>query len=127
MPGEIEDVSHGECVCAQVGLRENLSDIGHKGQVPRGPEAADEDHGEGQAHGDTDRRGGEQPRSAMLRFSAKFFGGKRVSQKQENREVCGEGVVLLIGGEGKEQKRDRGPENTDPAGAGTEIEASVLD
>ncbi len=71
---------------------------------------------------DTDGRGGQQP--GLTAFL--LFVGKGGGQQQEEREIGGEGVVLLIGGEGEEQQGDRGPEDADPAGAGAEIERSVL-
>ncbi len=49
--GEIQDVAHRERVVLQIGAGEDLADIRHKGQVPRGPEPADEDGGKEQAHG----------------------------------------------------------------------------
>ena len=96
-----------------------LADVGRGGDGARG----DDSVAEGVGGGDSDVcEGGVAPGEPGARGSGVFFSaGEGAGAEDDEREVGGEGVVLLIGRDGEEDQDEGGVESEEPVGAGAEF------
>ena len=116
--GEVEEVRHGEGVVAYVAMGEEVADVGDVREVAGAPEAV----GEGDGCGEADEV--KVAWATVIQRRARFvFGvgalraGEGGGEEYQEREVGGEGVVLLVGGEREEAKHQDGEEGEKEGGA----------
>ena len=116
--GEIEEVRHGEGVVAYAAVGEEVADVGDEGEVAGGPEAKEERDGDGKADDGEGGVGDGDPAAGGAVFRVGGFGaGEGCGDEDEEWEVGGEGVVLLIGGDGEEDQDECGVEGEEQGGA----------
>ncbi len=117
--GEVEEVRHREGVVADVAVGEEVADVGDEGEMAGAPEAV--------AEGDGDTA---KPMSMKATWAkviqrredlsvAKVLSAwaRAAAMQYQKREVGGEGVVLLVGGDGEEDQDERGVEGEEEGGA----------
>ena len=116
--GEVEERGHGEGVVADAAMGEEVADVWDEGEMARGVEAV----GEGRGNRETDEGecgvGKGDPAARGFRCVVCVFGaGEGCGEEHQEREVGGEGVVLLIGGEREEEEDEGGEEGEEEGGA----------
>ena len=109
--GEVEEARHGEGVVADAAMGEEVADVGDEGDVARDPETVGESECDGDAEYGEGRVGDGDPEARGFVFGVDVFGVcECYGDEDQDREVGGEGVVLLVGGEGEEDEDERGEE-----------------
>ena len=109
---------HGEGVVADAAVGEEVADVGDEGEVAGGPEAVGEGESDGDAEDGEGGVGEGDPAAGGFVFGVGVFGaGEGGGDEDQEREVGGEGVVLLVGGEGEEDQDEGGEEGEEEGGA----------
>ena len=120
--GEVEERGHGKGIVADAAMGEEIVDVGERGEVARGPQAEGQGRGDGDAE-DGERGVGEgEPAAGGSRFGvaagiSAFGARERCGDEHQQREIGGEGVVLLVGGEREEGDDLEGEDAEEQRGA----------
>jgi len=103
--GEVEETGHGEGVVADAAAGEEIADVGHEGEVTRCPETVGECDSDGDAQdGEDGVCSGDQTARGWVEGEGLFGAGEGCGEEDQEWEVHGEGVVLLVGGQREEDQ-----------------------
>ena len=105
---------HGEGVAADGAVGEEVADVFHEGKAARGPKAEGEGGGDGEAEGSVGDVRGEECAGGVAGFGL----CECDAEEHQQRGIGGDGVVLLVGGEGEEDEGDGGEEGEEERGGG---------
>src|ERR1700733_3632642 len=115
--GEIEEMGHGERVVSYAAMGEEVADVGDEGEAAGAPETVGQGDGDGEAD---DGKGGvadDYPAAGRLVFVVEALGAHEGgAEEDEEWEIGGEGVVLLVGGDGEEDQDESRKKNEDERG-----------
>src|SRR4051812_32322493 len=98
-------------------LGEDIANVGLKGQVPRSPEQHQQGDSCSQSNNRQSTCRNPEPAFAHISAIAPLRLSDAIRQQHENREVGGKRVVLLIGGDGKEDEHQPGEDPAQNSGA----------
>ena len=125
--GEVEERGHGEGVVADAAMGEEFSDVWDEGEMARGVEAVGQRSGDGEADGgEGGVSEGDPAAGGFFCVVGGFGAGESCGEEHQEREVGGEGVVLLIGGEGEEEEDEGGEDCEEKYGARLQVVGSAL-